>query len=101
MILSGVVFLPIVFALIIAFWPYERTLKTLAFGFSAIEFILSLGILFRFDHTSAALQLVEKHVWIERFGINYFFGIDGISLWLVLLTTFLTPIVLLGSWTSI
>lgn len=101
MLLTAVVFLPIVFALIIACWPTERTLRPLALGFSVIEFIVSLTILQKFDMSSSALQLVEQYSWIDRFGITYFFGIDGISLWLVLLTTFLTPITLLGSWTSI
>jgi len=101
MLLSGIVFLPIVFAIIVAIWPNERTLRPLAFGLSLIEFFLSLGIFASFDPSSAALQLVERHQWIERFGITYFLGIDGLSLWLVLLTTFLTPVVILGAWNSI
>jgi len=101
MLLSAITFLPLFFAMILVVWPNARTIKHLALGFSVIEFILSLGLLFRFDNSTAQLQMVEKYQWIERFGINYFFGIDGISLWLVLLTTFLTPIVLLGAWNSI
>lgn len=101
MLLSAITFLPLFFAVILVIWPNVRTIKHLALGFSIIEFILSLGLLFRFDTSTAQLQMVEKYQWIERFGINYFFGIDGISLWLVLLTTFLTPIVLLGAWNSI
>jgi len=101
MLLSSVVFLPIVFALLCAVWPNQRTLRPLALGLSLVEFALSLGILLNFDASSSALQLVEKSPWIERFGITYFLGIDGISLWLVLLTTFLTPIIILGSWTAI
>ena len=101
MILSAVVFLPLIFALILTLWPNQRTIKHLAFGFALIEFAVSLVILSRFDVSTASLQMVEKTPWISRFGINYFFGIDGISLWLVLLTTFLGPIVLLGSWTAI
>jgi proton-translocating NADH-quinone oxidoreductase, chain M len=101
MILSGIVFLPLVFALIIGLWPKETTVRPLALGFALIEFLLSLVMLQRFDPSSAQLQLVEKHMWIERFGISYFLGIDGISLWLVILTTFLTPIIILASWSSI
>lgn len=101
MLLSAIALLPLLFAVILAFWPNERTIKHLALGFSIIEFILSLGLLAKFNSATADLQFVEKYPWIERFGINYFFGLDGISLWLVLLTTFLTPIVLLGSWTAI
>ena len=101
MILSTIVFLPLLFALIVSFWPNEKTLRHLALGFSVIEFSLSLTIFRQFDPSSANLQLVEKFMWIDRFGIQYFMGIDGISLWLVLLTTFLTPIIILASWTSI
>ncbi|MGZ3746040.1 MAG: complex I subunit 4 family protein [Pseudobdellovibrionaceae bacterium] len=101
MLLSAIVFLPLLFALVVIFWPRESSVRHLALGFSVIEFFLSLSILQKFDPSSAALQLVEKHLWIERFGISYFFGIDGLSLWLVILTTFLMPIVILASWTSI
>lgn len=101
MLLSTVILLPLVFAVFITFWPQQRTLRHLALGFSLIEFFISLMILNQFDPGSARLQLVEKFTWIERFGIQYFVGIDGISLWLVLLTTFITPIIILGSWKSI
>jgi NADH-quinone oxidoreductase subunit M len=101
MLLSAIVFLPMLFALVVAVWPNQRTLKPLALGFSLIEFALSMGLLYYFDRSSAGLQLVERYPWIERFGISYFLGVDGISLWLVILTTFLTPVVLLGAWNSI
>ncbi len=101
MILSGLIFLPIVFALIITIWPQRNTIRHLALGFSVLEFILSLSMLQNFDQNSAALQMVEKTMWIERFGISYFLGIDGISLMLIMLTTFLVPITILASWNSI
>ncbi len=101
MILSGLIFLPIVFALIITLWPQRNTLRHLALGFSLIEFVLSISMLQKFEQNSAALQMVEKATWIERFGISYFLGIDGISLMLVMLTTFLVPIIILASWNSI
>jgi NADH-quinone oxidoreductase subunit M len=101
MILSSVVFLPLLFALIVAVWPKASSIRHLALGLSIIEFIFSLAILQHFNPNTASLQMVEKFMWIERFGIQYFFGIDGISLWLVMLTTFLTPIIILASWTSI
>lgn len=101
MLLSTVIFLPIIFALFITFWPQAKTVRHLALGFSLIEFLISLMVLSRFDISSARLQMVEKVSWIDRFGIQYFVGIDGISLWLVILTTFLTPIIVLASWKSI
>lgn len=99
--LSMLIFLPTVFAILLILWPQKNVIRHLALGFSVIEFILSLKILQNFDATSAALQMVEKTPWIDRFGISYFIGIDGISLMLVMLTTFLTPIIILGSWKSI
>ena len=92
MILSSIVFLPLLFALIVAVWPKTSSIRHLALGLAVIEFVLSLVLLQQFDPNSAGLQMVEKHTWIERFGIQYFLGIDGISLWLILLTTFLTPL---------
>lgn len=99
--LTLLVFLPTVFALVIAFWPQKSTARHLALGFSVIQFLLSLAMLQGFDSNTAALQMVEKTMWVERFGISYFLGIDGISLMLVMLTTFLTPIIVLASWKSI
>lgn len=101
MLLSAILFLPLVFALIIAVWPQKTTIRHLALGFSLMEFLVSLALLKDFDSSSAALQFVEKVTWIQRFGISYFVGVDGISLMLILLTTFLTPIIILGSWKSI
>lgn len=101
MFLSMLIFLPVLFALVIWFVPGEQLVRPLALCFSGILFLLSLGILLRFDPSSAQLQLAERFPWVSSLGISYFVGIDGISLWLVLLTTFLLPITILGSWTSI
>lgn len=101
MILSGLIFLPLVFALVLTMWPQKNTVRHLALGFSILEFLLSLAMLQKFNSASSALQLVEHTTWIERFGISYFVGIDGISLMLVMLTTFLVPIIILSSWNSI
>ncbi|HEX5806386.1 MAG TPA: NADH-quinone oxidoreductase subunit M [Macromonas sp.] len=51
-----------------------------------------------FDNASAALQFVEKSVWIERFNVHYHLGVDGISLWLVLLTAFINVVVVIAGW---
>jgi NADH-quinone oxidoreductase subunit M len=101
MILSALTFLPILFALLLAVWPTERSLRILALGLSLVEFILSLALLAQFNSGTPDLQFVERHVWIERFGISYFLGLDGLSLMLVMLTAFLTPVVLLAAWKTI
>jgi NADH-quinone oxidoreductase subunit M len=99
--LSLVVFLPAIGALVVLLMPQQRTaalLKT-ALGFSLVTFLWSLATLWRFDPGVGEMQLVERHAWIPAFGIDYYVGIDGISLFLVLLTTLLGPLVILASWT--
>ncbi len=61
-------------------------------------FVDSLGIVVGFDRSLAGPQLVQKAPWITALGASYYVGVDGISLWLVLLTTFLMPIAILASW---
>ena len=101
MLLSLLVFLPIVLALAVTIWPQKSTARHLALAGALVEFVISLFVLAQFDPTTPSLQLVENRMWIERFGISYFMGIDGISLMLVILTTFLTPVIILASWKSI
>jgi NADH-quinone oxidoreductase subunit M len=101
MLLSTLIFLPLLFALVVALLPQERWIRPVSLGMSLIHFLLSLGLFYQFDPSKPTLQLVHKIPWVPAFGINYFVGIDGISFWLVILSTFLTPLVVLGSWTAI
>ena len=102
-LLSIVLWLPLAGAVILAVFPRraEGAVKATGLIVSLLTFAISLAILPRFLVGTAGMQLVEFHPWIPDWGINYGLGIDGLSLWLVLLTTFLTPIVLLSSWYSI
>ena len=79
----------------------ERLMKTGAVAMSAALFFLSLPLYFTYDPANAAMQFVEKTLWIPSFNVSYHVGIDGLSLLLVLLTTFLTPIVIVSSWKSV
>ena len=101
MFLSTIVFLPLIFAAIIMFLPKEKFVRSTAFVFSLIHFFISLFLFKFFDPNTVNLQLVEKHEWIKKFGIQYYLGIDGLSFWLVLLTTFMLPIIILASWKAI
>ena len=101
MILSALIFLPLLFALVIIAIPNQRLTRILSLGFSILLFCLSLVLLFKFEASSAAIQFSEQKAWIPQWGIQYFVGIDGISLWLVILTNFMLPLVVLGSWHSI
>ncbi|HEV8712535.1 MAG TPA: proton-conducting transporter membrane subunit, partial [Candidatus Binatia bacterium] len=100
---SAVVFIPLFAALVLLFLPKEEEegARRLAFGASLLTFIISLGLLVKFDSGTADFQFVERFAWIEDFGIQYYVGVDGISLFLVLLTTFLMPLVLFASWGDI
>jgi NADH-quinone oxidoreductase subunit M len=103
MILSVTLWLPIAAALLLAFFPKRaaNAIKAVGLTASLITFIVSLTILSGFQEGVAGFQLVESHPWIPQWGISYALGVDGISLWLVLLTTLLTPVVLLSSWNTI
>src|SRR5262249_31771004 len=72
-----------------------------ALAITIVTFLLSLGLITGFDSAQAGFQFVIDRRWIESLGVRFKIGIDGISLWLVILTTFLTPIVLLSAWASI
>ncbi len=77
----------------------DENAKRIALGASLLTFVLSVVMATQFHvHSSRMFQLVEDHAWIAQFGIRYKVGLDGIALAMVLLTTFLTPIVLLASW---
>ena len=101
--LSLVTLLPLVGALLLMTVPrvHEGLLKGLALAWSLVIFGISLGVYFKFQKGNPDFQLVETHDWIAAIGAKYALGVDGISLFLVLLSTFLTPIILLGSWTAI
>ncbi len=99
-LLSLLIFVPVVYGLMLLFVPKSQV-KFTALLFSLSTFILSTRLFREFDPSRADLQLVEKFSWVKAFGINYFVGIDGISFWLVLLTTFLMPITILGSWKAV
>ena len=68
---------------------------------SVISLLITLPLYTRFQTTSAAMQFVENTPWIERFNVNYHLGVDGISIWFVLLTAFINVIVVIASWESI
>ena len=102
-ILSLLIFFPVLGAVILIFINKENAgvLRGVALLFSLIEFIISLPLFFVFDSKTAMMQFVEDYWWIQSYGISYKLGIDGISLLLVMLTTFLTVLCILCSWKAI
>ena len=106
--LSVIVFLPLVGAVLVLLaggsgdrHDREPAIRTLALAVSLATFVATLLLWWRFDSSSADYQFVERHAWIPAFGIQYLVGVDGISLLLVVLTGFLTPLALLSSWESV
>lgn len=102
-ILSTLIFFPLFGAVVLLFVNREKenAIKVIALIFSVVEFLFSLPLFFFFDQSKTGMQFVEKRTWFPEWGITYFLGIDGISLLLVLLTTFLTVLCVLCSWTDI
>jgi NADH-quinone oxidoreductase subunit M len=102
-ILTLVIFSPLIGVILILLLKQNQTtaIKAVGLGTSVLTFIFSLHLYFYFDSTTAAMQFVARAPWIPSLNISYAVGVDGISLLLVLLTTFLTPLALLASWDSI
>src|SRR5437868_15395440 len=104
-ILTSLIALPIVGALVLLAVPDDEhndgTVRATALVVSLLVFAETLLLWYHFNAASAEFQFTERHDWIPAFGISYFVGVDGISLLLIVLTGFLTPLALLGSWDSV
>lgn len=99
-ILSWMTFFPVIGAAVIAFIPSERkeVIKTAAAAAAAVPLILAVQLFINFDRSSSSFQFVEHYTWIKAFNIEYFMGIDGLSVPMVLLTAFLSFICIIASW---
>ncbi|MCX5910186.1 MAG: NADH-quinone oxidoreductase subunit M, partial [Deltaproteobacteria bacterium] len=102
-LLSWVTFFPMIGVALLLFFPREKkeTIRWVAFWVTLLNFICSLPLFFYFRLDTAEMQFVEKVSWIPDYGITYFLGMDGISLFLVLLTTFLTWVSVMACWKDI
>ncbi|MFN3732838.1 NADH-quinone oxidoreductase subunit M [Comamonas testosteroni] len=103
-LLSLSIWVPIAFgALLLAFSKegQANAVRWLALIGALIGFAVTIPLVTGFDTTTANMQFVENALWIERFNIHYHLGVDGISMWFVPLTAFITVIVVIASWTSI
>lgn len=102
-LLSLILLVPLVGAGLIALMNADsrQVIKTIGLVSSSVTFLLSVWLFMAFDGSTPEFQFVEKYSWIPTLDISYHLGVDGISLLLVVLTTFLTPIALLASWESI
>ena len=102
-VLTWITFLPIVGAVFLMALNRQRVqwIRWGALLVSLADFVLSLRLYTDFDPSTPALQFVEKIPWIPRWGVSYSVGIDGISLFLILLTTLLSSVAILSSWKAI
>ncbi|MCS6914059.1 MAG: NADH-quinone oxidoreductase subunit M [Myxococcales bacterium] len=102
-ILTLTTFLPLLGALVCLLLPREEVglLRGVGLSVALLTFLFSLGILSGFNGQTAGFLHEVDLPWVQALGIRYHLGVDGISLWLVLLTTFLMPVVMLSSWSAI
>jgi NADH-quinone oxidoreductase subunit M len=101
-ILSVLIFAPIIFSLpVLFFGSKEKLIKIYSLIISSAVFGLSVYLFLIFNPANADFQFVEKLQWVKDFNIFYFLGLDGISLLMVMLTTFIFPVTMLGVWNSV
>jgi NADH-quinone oxidoreductase subunit M len=100
-LLSLAIWTPIAFGVVLFALGRDdqaRTVRWIALLGALVSLLVTLPLYTRFDLSTAAMQFVEKSTWIERFNINYHLGIDGISVWFILLTAFINVIVVIAGW---
>jgi NADH-quinone oxidoreductase subunit M len=100
-LLSLAIWMPIAFGvLLLAIGRDDRAgmVRWIALAGSIASFLVTIPLYTRFQLGTSAMQFVEKHGWIQRFNVSYHVGVDGLSLWLVLLTAFITVIVVISAW---
>ena len=100
-LLSLAIWTPIVFGVVLLALGRDdqaRTVRWVALIGAIVSFLVTLPLYAGFKLGTAAMQFVEKAPWIERFNVNYHLGVDGISLWMVILTAFINVIVVIAGW---
>jgi NADH-quinone oxidoreductase subunit M len=100
-LLSAAIWIPIVTGIILLAVGNDRRadlVRTLALIGALLGLLVTIPLYLDFDPASDALQFVERMPWIERYGISYYLGIDGLSIWMVLLTALITVVVVIAGW---
>ncbi|MDO9112560.1 MAG: NADH-quinone oxidoreductase subunit M [Polaromonas sp.] len=103
-LLSLAIWTPIFFGVILLALGRDdqaRSVRWIALIGAIVSFLVTLPLYGGFEIGTSAMQFVEKASWIDRFNVNYHLGVDGISLWFVLLTAFINVVVIIASWESI
>jgi NADH-quinone oxidoreductase subunit M len=100
-LLSLAIWTPIAFGVVLLALgrdEHARAVRWVAMVGALVSFLLTLPLYGQFDAASSSMQFVEKASWIARFNVNYHLGLDGISFWFVLLTAFMTVVVVIAGW---
>ncbi|PSB91858.1 NADH-quinone oxidoreductase subunit M [Candidatus Pandoraea novymonadis] len=100
-LLSLSIWFPILFGIVVLAVDSDRhpsLIRYLSLIIAFVSFLMTLPLILNFNANTPVLQFIERTSWISRFNIQYFLGIDGISLWLVVLTALITLIVVIGGW---
>ena len=100
-LLSLAIWTPILFGVILLAFgrdEHAKVVRWIALIGSVVSLAVTLPLFSGFDNSTAALQFVEKSMWIERFNVFYHLGVDGLSMWFVLLTAFINVIVVIAGW---
>jgi NADH-quinone oxidoreductase subunit M len=100
LLLSLLILVPILGAIAIAFVPRDSasTVRWLALGAALVDLVIALVVVLGFQTGQPALQFVEQASWVPSLGIQYLLGVDGVSLWMIALNAFLTPVAIGASW---
>ena len=81
--------------------PQARLMRLIALAFTVLTFVASIALYMGFDNAEPGMQFIERMPWIEAFNVWYYLGVDGLSAPLILLTTFITPLIVIAGWDSI
>ena len=103
-LLSLSIWTPIFFGVVLLAFGRDdqaKTVRWIALVGALVSFLVTLPLYSGFKLGTSAMQFVEKTPWISAFNVNYHLGVDGISLWFVLLTAFINVVVIIASWESI
>ena len=103
-LLSLAIWLPIAVGVVLLALGRDRhagAVRWVALVGSVVSFLVTLPLITRFDRSTAAMQFTESAAWIDRFAVRYALGVDGISVWFVLLTAFITIVVVVSAWEAI
>jgi NADH-quinone oxidoreductase subunit M len=103
-LLSLAIWTPIIFGVVLLALgrdEHARSVRWIALIGAIVSLVVTLPLYSGFELGTSAMQFVEKASWIQRFNVNYHLGVDGISLWFVLLTAFINVVVIIASWEAI